>query len=528
MNQNLPPRRVLPRWRMASIAAGTFESQGVRTGSSSIVEHVIDPRNIAIEKLEEWKAGSAPGLAAELISFGVFPELRPLVKDVAREVLLVPANYSAITLDIARTIAGLNKQRSHSNDGSNADQISRIRRRLREFPANPAALMDFALLQATMGNARAAERAVITATTLAPSHRLIVRGAVRFHIHNENPERALNLLSRTANVSSDPWLLAAEISVNNVMGKRSLRLKKARQLVDAILVPSVHYSELASAVATESLVSGNRKESRKAFNKALASPTENSVAQAQWAANELGIPFNARTEWLEGKEFHELRCMRANSDGEFEQVVLNANEWSRIEPFSSRPMVMASFAFGVLGKFREVEQAARQGLVANPTDASLLNNMYYSLSSQGRLEEADVYLRKVLKEQIQDPAGHTLANLGLYHLLHGNFDLSEQCYRAAVTWFEKRHAYGAAANALACYARALQSIGDDRWQQIGREIEALPNQPGLVAARAILSSISGAEVGALVNVPALERPKRKDWHYDPVSNVLTLKSPKYL
>ena len=349
MNPILPPRRVLPRWRSFQLSKTDDSVSGLANVETAKV-NFDDIRITAIEKLEEWRAEPLPGLAADVISYGVFPELHPLIKDVAAEVLRTPDIFPLMVVNVAKKILGDAPASQASAVYDPRIQITNLRKRLRDSPGNPIALMDYALFQLSMGKVHAAKRAVISATTLAPGHRLILRNAVRFYVHDDDAERALKLLANAPSLRSDPWLLAAEISVNSVMGHTSTHLKRAHDWLERIVIPTVHFSELASAVATEHIIAGKYKRAKRNFEQALQSPTENAVAQVQWAAlNERKISFTARNEWLTRPEFHELQCIRAYSNGDFERVITSADEWCSNEPFSSRPRVMSSFARGCAG-----------------------------------------------------------------------------------------------------------------------------------------------------------------------------------
>lgn len=529
MIPTLPPRRVLPRWRKSAVAPNSPESQnGVEQREKSPIDLQVIRAEV-LAKLEEWKSEPLPGLAADLVAYSVFPEMRPLIREVAAEVLRSSSTFPPNVVEIAQDSISDSAVIEVPGEIGRA-QIAKLRGKLKAYPANPLALMDFALLQASCGNLRAAERAVISATSLAPGHRLILRSAARFHVHSGHPERALHILKRAESLQIDPWLLAAEISVNTVLERKSVHLKKARAWLASLGKPTVHFSELAGAIATELVISGSNKEARRIFNLALTHPTENAVAQAQWAASELSIPFDVREEWLTNQEFHETQCIRGILEGDFARIITSAHTWHMNEPFSSRPLVMASYAHGILGDFEKSVQTARQGLLANPGDLHLMNNLYYALASHGSLAEADEYLRRILKLEKSDPAGHTLANLGHHFLLHGNVESADQFYRSAVAWFQKRHSYDSAANALASYARALFLSGDPKWKAVRVEVEKLPNQTGASAAKAILQSIPDESIAK----PLLQAPLRKatgiqqNWVYDKEKNVLVVKARKYL
>jgi tetratricopeptide (TPR) repeat protein len=59
------------------------------------------------------------------------------------------------------------------------------------------------------------------------------------------------------------------------------------------------------------------------------------------------------------------------------------------QPFSSRPTTLASYIAAVaLGAYEESAKIARTGLVANPKDFTLLNNLAFALGHMGQVKEA--------------------------------------------------------------------------------------------------------------------------------------------
>lgn len=212
-------------------------------------------------------------------------------------------------------------------------------------------------------------------------------------------------------------------------------MKNGRAMIGSGQFAPAHISELASAIATLELVHGNRPAARKLFRTALIDPTENSVAQAAWAAREakasgvdaavLDLPrtFEARAWDLYG---------RHNWSGAIAEVDL----WLLDEPFASRPAVFGSFAAAVaLGDFESGANFAKRGLIANPAEFLLLNNLAFSLASQGHVTDAQSVLSRV---DITDlDAGEKVAFLatsGLLRFRSGDHDAGRMLYLKAADW----------------------------------------------------------------------------------------------
>ena len=159
--------------------------------------------------------------------------------------------------------------------------------------ANSIGWVDMARHYAMLGQLTHAARAMQNGLILAPNSRFILRSAVRLYVHSQDPERALHTLGQSDVISRDPWLRAAEIAVSGLMEKTPPRLRQTRRALRSGSLDHRHVSELASAVATFEMHAGSNKSARRLFNIALEFPTENSVAQADWAAERIhGISLN--------------------------------------------------------------------------------------------------------------------------------------------------------------------------------------------------------------------------------------------
>ena len=91
-------------------------------------------------------------------------------------------------------------------------------------------------------------------------------------------------------------MLAAEIAVSEVARKPSKAIDSASKLVFDPNYSISAISELAAALATVELENGKHKRAKLLFQRAMLEPSENSVAQAQWATqfdNRIIIPDHA-------------------------------------------------------------------------------------------------------------------------------------------------------------------------------------------------------------------------------------------
>ncbi|MCK1608151.1 MULTISPECIES: hypothetical protein [unclassified Bradyrhizobium] len=272
-------------------------------------------------------------------------------------------------------------------------EIARRKRLLRMYPRDPLLLTETALLYTNLGFNNSAKHLLKAAAALAPDNRYVLRSLTRFWVHQAEPDRALHQLGKSSATKHDPWLLAAQIAAEDVAQKKSTNWREAKRVLDDENFSDFELTELAAALATLQLQGGSHKLARRMFRKSLAEPTENSVAQVQWASRRdptINVSHDLTVNASEALAWEELAAHR------WKEVIEATRRWQEIEPFSVRPAVMGSFVgVGHLGDGRVGEEFARRGLIANKGSQVLHNNLAVSLALQGRVQEARAELENV-------------------------------------------------------------------------------------------------------------------------------------
>lgn len=482
---------MLPRWRDSSVALPMVDALPVSDGSKGGAG--VDQPDWAQEahsRVEEWRADQSLGIAADALSLSVFPGTEAILRPVAEAVVNAGDDVPAPMVALARVVLGV--QRTPEPSVGAVEAIRALRARLRNNCANPIALVDVARLQTSLGHNDAARYALRIALALAPRDRFVVRSAARFFVHADDPEAAADALRRSGRAKVDPWVLASEIAVHSVLGRSSPNIRFARQLLERKAFPPEHICELASAVATEEVASGKAKEGRRLFNLALVRPNDNTVAQVQWISNLHGRRFDAEPQWLDAPHSMEARCLRALDAGDLSLVAAQAGDWFVDEPFSSRPMIIASFANCLLGRYQEAEAAARNGLRANANDIVLLNNRLFALASAAELTEAEQLLREIVRLEHGSPTPQTIANTGLLLIRGGQIEDGRECYRIAADLFEKKGDLPRKSLALAFLARELFRLGVKDWSEVKAEAEQILAKARVPETKLVLDSIESA------------------------------------
>ena len=111
-----------------------------------------------------------------------------------------------------------------------------------------------------------------------------------------------------------------------------------------------------------------------------------------------------------------------------------ARNWLSDQPFSRRPAIHGSFiATTFLDDFTRAEEIARAGLVANPRDFSLLNNLAVALAKSGRERDAASAIARIRPSDLSiDNRIVWLATNGLIQFRLGLLDAGRALYRASI------------------------------------------------------------------------------------------------
>jgi tetratricopeptide (TPR) repeat protein len=284
---------------------------------------------------------------------------------------------------------------------SAAAEISRIRRRLIQDPRRAIEWSELARNYAILGLHKRARRACLAAIQLAPDSRYILRSASCFFSTVGEDDRAWELLHRAINVDRDPWLKSAELALGRSLKKSPNGVRQARNLLDEANFSPRDLSELSSEVGTFEMVAGSRR-SRRHFQEALVNPTENALAQVQWASKKDSdlIVVSAIQDQASASE---ANCLSAQREGDWEVAIREARAWQLDQPFSpgAAQTISCLLAAGLEDWNGSVEEA-RIGLISNPDDVILHNNAAYALIEMGDLIGAESELSMIDIEKISN------------------------------------------------------------------------------------------------------------------------------
>lgn len=437
-------RRLLPRWRpsKATISAGEL-------ASASTVEKKSEPDAHFEERKREWDHERSIEVAAELVASGIvlgrLDEVEPAVRMLADNASDATSSIRALARRALGKHPTVPTEPPRLGPGrldptAIYSRISALRRHVLLHPRDAYAWVDLARLYTILGQTERADRGIQIAIGLAPEDRFVLRSAARYLVHRDDPQAAQRLLNRARATRADPWLIAAEIAVSQVAKRRSQTASIGQRGLDHSLWAPRSSSELAGALGTLLLEDGATQKARQFFRRSLEDPTENAIAQAQWASQRtsgLIVP----APLLNQPTTYEARALRARLDGRWNVAVSSSWEWADFEPTSTRPLMMGSYVASVVyGDGSTVLDFSERGLDAEPHNPCLLNNKAVGLAYLGRVSEAVAILAKVVIDaspQFIQPALY--ATTGLLAFRAGNFATGRELYeRAASHPYTKR------------------------------------------------------------------------------------------
>lgn len=430
-------RFVIPRWRDFST---TLRLGELKSLSNEI--KAISGEKFLAEKVNDFEKHRTVTYAADLVATAYVLKKFDDAKDAAEFLLNQHVHLSNISIDVARRILGTasdNQAFETRHDLTSLDRrksnqkIRESRQATRRDPRNSIEWTDLAREYAVQGFSEKAKKAMDIAIGISPHNRFVLRSAARLYLHLDDSKFAFEILRRSPSTRFDPWLIAAEIAVSEVAKKTSRYAKEGLKFLESASVSPLDLSELASALGTLEISHGNSKKGKKFFRQSLISPNENAVAQVEWASRKYGL-FSLDQKYLQVPSTFEARALVYMQAGNWEGSLREAKHWLTDQPFSSRPASHASFvAASMLEDYFQSEEIARRGLIANPNDEILLNNLAYSLAQQSKVDEAEEVFRKIeytgLSEDIKIVWN---ATSGLIHYKKGEPEIGRALYSTAI------------------------------------------------------------------------------------------------
>jgi tetratricopeptide (TPR) repeat protein len=436
------PRRIIPRWHSLEAALRQGELRSLRKAEAGADEQAQEELD---RNEQEWRETRKLSAAAELVASSVVIGASEEAAEAAQA--LVDAEYvpelarRAAQRLLQRNVGGLDSLSAEAaaatlDPEAHAQQvittIAALKRSLYRDPRQALAWAELARQYEALNQRDQARRAMSMALRLAPSSRFVLRAAARLAVHHDDPEEGHALLSRAPRTRVDPWLVSAEIALASLADRGSHFLKHGRRMLDSGQFSSGDTTELASALATEELMGARLRQARKLFERSLEDPTENTVAQVEWASHLVG-GLELDPHYLDTPDSYEARAWQHAQQGEWPLAVENSWLWLATLPFAEAPGVFGSYQASLGGDYAQGAALARAALLANPDEFLLHNNLAVCLLQLDLVDEAEQHLREMTRLDRTD-LDHVvyLATNGLRAFRTGDVGEGRRLYRDAI------------------------------------------------------------------------------------------------
>lgn len=394
--------------------------------------------------LDDKSVGTAGDLISAAIVNNIFND--PIIIEAANFLLKNHSHASQLQITVAKKILNINGKNEKSNINTLDDflelrsrpiindRIRRIKNDKSYFLGNPFLYVELARLYSIIGQKELAIKNIKIAKSLSQYNRYVLRSYSRLMAHFGDLDAAHENLKRSSATKHDPWLMASEIAFASLRDKSSNFLKIGNTLLTSKEFDSFSISELASSIGTVELINGNRKKSKSLLQSALLSPNDNALAQIEWINNKEDF-FDLDVAKLNVDNKYEALTLENYNSKNWKETIKHAENWFIDMPFAKRPIMFGHHAASFFLEDHELAiKFCKAGLVANPNDAQIINNIAFSYAMNNDAQIAFEYLAKVNISSVKEDHIRIclLATSGLAHYRSGNPLIGREFYLKAI------------------------------------------------------------------------------------------------
>lgn len=369
-------------------------------------------------------------------------------------------------------------------------EIRKWRLAISRYPYNPISHIELSRAYLRIGYWEKARREAEIASVLAPHNRYVTRCAVRCFSHIREFDRAKYILSKNQCLKADPWLIATDIAVDLCREKIPRNVKYAIRVKDSKNFSPLSITELSMALATNELIAGGKNKTiRRYVNDGLIRPIDNSLAQAQWISKKNPYIVIDPRETQKVNFNYEAETFQYFYDGLLPESYGRALLWFEDSGFSRRATLAASNLAVYTGRMDDSFKILAIGLLANPGEGSLINNLAYNQLLEGRTENALIALNSRIntKELYPSTAISLTATRGMYFYRIGEFDQGEALYNQAIEGARKNRLRDVEQNAIINQIREKYLAGRMSREEADRRLNSFDCQNPQI--RLVLESV---------------------------------------
>jgi tetratricopeptide (TPR) repeat protein len=289
------------------------------------------------------------------------------------------------------------------------------------------------------------------------------RSAARCFMHVGEPDRGVQILNKSGICAIDPWIASAEIAISQGSGLKSKCIGKAKDLIGDDNLTPFSRSELAVSLGTAEIKSGSTGRGKKFMRYGIIDPTENALAQIEWAASFFKIDFDDVFESRSGvPASYEATAVHEYYSRKFTESLEAYKKWGRFQFLSSRPIIDSMFIssvilnddVGAIGIFEDALPVQKDSPLA-------INNYAFALARMDRTEEARDIIRKGVTGASREEMLVLGATEGLICFREGDKVRGRILYNGAIKGFELLQDYHTAARGIYFWANEEKRINSE-------------------------------------------------------------------
>lgn len=407
-----------------------------------------------------FKASDLMGSALVIAELSVAKEMA--------QYIIKKSNIKKPSLELAKKILGLKKGKT--KEGKINYQISKGKTYLSSYPHNPIGWVDLARLYTIKGQTEKAKRSVNIAMNLAPFDRFVVRSSIRFFIHIGEFDKAWYYARRASQKSNDPMIKSLEVSLADRIKKNIARSNRNIPR-DLSYDELFQFSELLESYGMLELNSGNSNRAKKNFKRAWINPTENVITHGEWVLRNR-LPTLKESVELNFSKSHEALAWLNFFNLKLDIAIESSKEWELEEPYSASPYILASHIYSHTDRFSHAIKVAQSGLLTNPKNFILKNNLCYALLNNGQLEEGQRILNSISPNDLKDDILFYTATKGLLEFKKNNIVNGRELYLKTINKCEEIKSSRLKTQALLNLAIAELQAKTDNSIKLSKEILA--------------------------------------------------------
>lgn len=458
-------RRTVPRWRSYEKTSALGELALVKSEDKSEKAIIFTDEELLTERFA-WERSQNLTQAGNLLSSAFVLDLHTNYKDVAKFVIENDTDLTSPLNRLAKKVLGIKEDIYVEEDILLKDisslpkflskDINTFRNYLKREPKNAIAWIELGRLYSIIGKREKAQRCILTALAIDKDNRYVARSSSRFFHHFERDnERALYIIKQSEYSKNDPWLISADIVYSSILNRNSKLIKNGLDYLAKEKTDFFSVTELASSIGTIEAMNGKLKKAKQHFQKSLIAPNDNSLAQISWMIHDSNI-IQEKLHDLDIPCAFEVKAQVAYDTGKYQDAFNNAYSWLKDEPFSTRPVRLASYISGVfLNKANISVMLLKFGLTINPDSRELLNDLIYFLIQNNQTEEAINLFKQIAHRLLEntgdDPKLVYTATAGLILYKEGYPQKGEELYLKAIKQAEQQKNYYLLAIGLSNY-----------------------------------------------------------------------------